>query len=165
MAGIVILLVAGVAVIGSKITARRIAVSYSFQQLFLVCKVGPYLRFCISRNPPSADIYSFLQTVNVSVGIVLLIFCTALSIVAIIVGYNYKLREALAYTRGKQVQALEVWPRNSNPGLAKDMFHEESVGSIDIFVLRDGSVEIRNRGLLFNYNLSNILVDNLEAAV
>lgn len=62
-----------------------------------------------------------------------------------IVWWNHRLREALCYIRGKQLQALELWEGvdESQKVYAKDEFHTEGFRGVTFRVLRDGTTEAK----------------------
>jgi hypothetical protein len=65
----------------------------------------------------------------------------------------------LCYAFGKQIQARETWnktlPNNTQLDRATEVFHTEKFKSVEIYILKDGTVEFRNRGADFSTTFSN----------
>ena len=76
-------------------------------------------------------------------GFIFLLLSIACFYLVYIVHWNFRLREAMCYVLGKKQQALEVWEEATDKAYAKDVFHIEKLGGVELRVLRDGSTEAR----------------------
>jgi hypothetical protein len=72
----------------------------------------------------------------------------------------------MCFAFGKQIQARETWNKtlasNTNLDRAAEPFHTEQFRSVFINVLKDGTVEFRNRGAEFSSTFSNSLGMSVE---
>lgn len=125
----------------------KVGVIKFIQILAVILLFTSYVCTAVFRNTGAA-VFAVLLTLILPV----------LGYFAFIVDWNFRLREAMCFAAGKQIQAKETWfmhlQENGEKDRAKELYFTESFNSINVNVLKDGTVEFRNKGPEFSQDFS-----------